>query len=216
MKQEKELIVLDSPKHQAMIIAIAECYEVDDVKEIRDRAAALEVYARQALNVEAEQRAMEIRIRAERRAGQLLAELQKGKGGGDQKSDHSTQHTLSDFKKAKRDAGISDDQAVRWQKLAAIPQADFESKIQQPGVSTSGLIEREEPRQLPDKPLALWGRLRDFKKEFLREDINELVRQCEESPVIHLQVIEAIGEIAEWLNKFEGAEAWDKKIRASV
>ena len=40
-------------------------------KDIRDKARAIEVYARQARNVEAERRACEIRLRAERRCGQL-------------------------------------------------------------------------------------------------------------------------------------------------
>jgi hypothetical protein len=38
---------------------------------------ALEVYVREALNVEAEEKAAEIRIRAERRTGQLLRESKK-------------------------------------------------------------------------------------------------------------------------------------------
>ncbi len=40
----------------------------------RDNAMALECYAQQALNMEAERQAAEIRIRAERKAGELLKE----------------------------------------------------------------------------------------------------------------------------------------------
>ena len=42
------------------------------MKDIRDKAVALEAYAKQALNFEAEERAHEIRLRAGRRAGELL------------------------------------------------------------------------------------------------------------------------------------------------
>ncbi|MCO6441895.1 MAG: hypothetical protein J5I81_12625 [Nitrococcus mobilis] len=45
------------------------------MKDIRDKARALEMYARQARNLEAERRACEIRLRAERRSGELLREL---------------------------------------------------------------------------------------------------------------------------------------------
>jgi hypothetical protein len=47
-------------------------YEVDAVKDIRDGALAFEMYNRQARNTEAERRACEIRLRAERKTGQLL------------------------------------------------------------------------------------------------------------------------------------------------
>ena len=64
-------------KYDAMCSAIAACSRVDEAKEIRDRARALEVYAKQAQNKEAERTAAEIRIRAERRAGQLLREMKQ-------------------------------------------------------------------------------------------------------------------------------------------
>jgi hypothetical protein len=65
--------------------------ETDEAKEIRDKARALEVYAKQAQNREAERKAAEIRIRAERRAGQLLKEMKdngqrEDNRGGDRKS----------------------------------------------------------------------------------------------------------------------------------
>ncbi len=64
-------------RYQAMCKAIADCHSVDEVKGLRDKAKALEVYAQQAQNFEAERKACEIRIRAERRAGELLREMKE-------------------------------------------------------------------------------------------------------------------------------------------
>ena len=68
-------------KYDAMYRAIAEAHAVDEVKDIRDKAIAIEIYSRQARNFENEMRAIEIRIRAERRCGELLAEMEKDQGG---------------------------------------------------------------------------------------------------------------------------------------
>jgi hypothetical protein len=58
-----------------MCRAIAEAHAIDEVKEIRNRMVTMEAYACQALNEEAERQARDIRIRAERRSGQMLKEL---------------------------------------------------------------------------------------------------------------------------------------------
>jgi hypothetical protein len=67
-------------RYDAMCRAIEAAYKVDEVKDIRDQAIALEVYARQAHNVEAERKACEIRLRAERKAGALSAKLERSPG----------------------------------------------------------------------------------------------------------------------------------------
>ena len=65
----------------ARVNAIDAAFEVDEVKDIRDKAIAMEAYFKQAKNTEAERRACEIRLRAERKAGQLRKQEQKNKGG---------------------------------------------------------------------------------------------------------------------------------------
>ena len=145
-------------RYDAMCSAIEAAHEVDEVKDIRDKAVALEHYARQAQNTSAERQACEIRLRAERKAGQLLAaNLKNGRP-----AKVSTETTLSDL-------GITRDQSSQWQKLGAMAQRDFDlaigTAVKPP--STKGVLRAaEEPttprRYVADDALWLWGRLRDF------------------------------------------------------
>lgn len=148
-------------RYDAMCRAIDAAHEIDEVKDIRDKAVALEHYARQAQNTDAERHACEIRLRAERKAGQLLT---KGlKNGRPEKV--SPEATLSDL-------GITRDQSSQWQKLGALPQRDFDlaigTSVKPP--STKGILRSADPpRQRIAAPdaLWLWGRLRDFERDGL-------------------------------------------------
>jgi hypothetical protein len=139
--------------YDKMVLAIDECHKTDEVKDIRDRALALQHCARIAKNMEAERKAAEIRIRAERRTGELLKELEKGKGGRPKNNTlHDANNSFENyphdvgslFSQAKKEADISDNQAEKWQKLADILKEEFEEALSDPEVkpSTSGLIEK--------------------------------------------------------------------------
>ena len=52
-------------------------YKIDEVKDIYDKSEAMRVYAIQSKNVDLELTAAEIRLRAERRLGELLIEEKK-------------------------------------------------------------------------------------------------------------------------------------------
>ena len=150
-------------RYDAMIHAIAECHSVDEVKDLRDKALALEMYARQARNLDAERKASGVRIRAEIRAGELLKEMAengeratKGKPAADSKS-----VTLKGL-------GISETQSVRWQALAEVPKEQIEAALADPlkRPSTSGLISlnKSPSPKLNEESLWLWGRLREFEE----------------------------------------------------
>jgi hypothetical protein len=105
----KQLDACGLVRYDTMCRATAACHSVDEVKDLRDKAKALQVYAKQAKNYEAERKAGEIRIRAERRAGELLREMkQRGErdpgGRGRVESRPTTQ--LSDL-------GITRDQSSK-------------------------------------------------------------------------------------------------------
>jgi hypothetical protein len=94
---------------------------------------ALELYERLAQNVNAETRAYEIRMRAARKAGELLKAMEKAKGfagnpGGRGapivRSENSTAHP-----KTLAELGISKQESSDWQKLAAVPQDEFETAL---------------------------------------------------------------------------------------
>lgn len=159
-------------RYDAMCSAIAAAYDVDEVKDIRDKARAIEVYAQQAKNVEAERQACEIRLRAERKWGHLRAkEVAPAHRPNGKVSDDPTlsqPRTLPEL-------GVSRQQSSDWQKLADIPEEDFEVALRSPGKPTThGIIAAHTPSPerdaLKTKALWLWGRLQDFEREGLLEE----------------------------------------------
>src|ERR1700722_10996180 len=157
-------------RYDAMCTAIAECFQVDEVKGLRDKARALEVYAAQANNRDAERKACEIRIHAERRTGELLKEMAgTGERANGRPKKASESATLSKI-------GITRDQSSQWQRLAEIPTEEFEAALAKPGPkpSTEGMVnakwlKENPPPRVPNDALWLWGTLKDFEREGMFE-----------------------------------------------
>jgi hypothetical protein len=167
-------------RYDAMRTAITAAHSVDEVKDIRDKAAALELYARQANDMELERLVRDIRIRAERRAGELLRDMPRATGGQPYQSRATTGSEPP--VKTIADLGISRDQSSCWQKLAAVPDEEFEAGMANPVALPSAAIiiaaheARNRPQAPPSKPvdaraLWLWGILLDFERDgILRAD----------------------------------------------
>jgi hypothetical protein len=96
------------------------------VKDIADRAEALRCYARQAHDPELELSVAEIRLRAQRRIGELSRDLDRVQGENlpnVSPSGHSGKRaTLAA-------AGVSKSQAHRCEQIAAVPADAFEALL---------------------------------------------------------------------------------------
>jgi N6-adenosine-specific RNA methylase IME4 len=101
---------------------------IDEVKLIRDQAEAMRQYIKQQKgSFEMQNQAAEIKLRAERRAGEMLKEQPKNKGQlyrGDIMSPREINppQTLQEL-------GITSKQSQRWQLEAEIPEEKFEQFI---------------------------------------------------------------------------------------
>ena len=188
-------------RYDEMCRAIDAAYEVDEVKDIRDKAAALEHYAKQATNIEAERRACEIRLRAERKVGKLLREVARAQG---RRSDLSIscQADGKSFKEHLDDHRISETQASRWQKLAGVPEEEFEAALAAPGKpNTIGIIGGQQKQKPMDRTaLWVWGRLRDFERDSLF-DIDPRTILDEMTEPMKADVRRLVGPVTRWLKE---------------
>ena len=91
----------------------------------------MQAYARQAKDTSLMTQATEIRMRAERRAGELLIEMavrkERETKGGDRRS---KLHAATLIAPKLADLGISKTQSSRWQKLASLDADHFEEKVE--------------------------------------------------------------------------------------
>ncbi len=122
-------------KYNAMCNAIAEARSVDEVMLMRDKAAAVAAAARIAKNREPEIFASEIRIRAERRLGEMIKAqketvgLATGGEHGGKKSLDGTREEPSNPRPTLADVGIDKKLSSRAQAIASIPEEDFEETL---------------------------------------------------------------------------------------
>jgi N6-adenosine-specific RNA methylase IME4 len=114
--------------YDAMRQAIVQAHSIDEVKDIRDKAEALRQYARQSrCSIDDINRIAQIKLRAERRGGELLAEIPPAQG----KRTDLTSSIVEEVTRAEaiEAAGLSVGAASRWQMLAELPEPVFDEHI---------------------------------------------------------------------------------------
>jgi len=138
--------------------ALAEARTLEDIKQVRDVAEAARQYARAAkLGLEAQNYASEIKLRAERRAGELLVDMaedeQRHNGRNLGFHAETPVPTLADL-------GVNKVQSSRWQAIAGLPEERFEEQI---AVVKSAGEELTTSRMLREA--------QDFRREQMRQQI---------------------------------------------
>lgn len=135
-------------KYEAARKALQEAKRVDEVKKIRDQAEAMRAYARQANDMDLMNWAAEIKLRAERKAGEMLADMEKNKGGRPSKKNQS--HDVTSL----ADIGVSRKQSSRWQQIAKVPEEKFEQHIERQRESGAELTSSGVRKLASKKPAA--------------------------------------------------------------
>jgi site-specific DNA-methyltransferase (adenine-specific) len=108
---------------------LAEARSLGDFLSIREIAEAARAYARAAqLGIEAQNHAVAIQLTAERKAGEILAEMPMQRGGRPAEKTDSKSELVSAPPRL-RDIGITPKQSMEWQQVARIPEPEFEREL---------------------------------------------------------------------------------------
>jgi hypothetical protein len=162
--------------YESMCRWIVECEDRAECKDIADKSVALQEYARRIKNTEAERRACNVRLIAERRYGELLKQLVRAtpqtanlNGRAGKEPPARGAGGSSPYREALDRDGISERKAERLQALADVPQETFDEAIRDPVAkpSASRLVQeaRDPQPKMPDDVLWLWGRMLDFERD---------------------------------------------------
>jgi N6-adenosine-specific RNA methylase IME4 len=120
--------------------ALAEAKSVDEVKDIRDKFAAMQAYARKAKNRSLEADALEIRMRATRQLGKMI-EAQKqtvGLSAGTRGS--RVKGARVDDKPTLASQGIDKNLATAARKFGALSDEDFEHAVGEARTTVSDVV----------------------------------------------------------------------------
>ena len=123
--------------------ALAQARDLNEIKRIIDVSEAVRVWAKAAKNSEyCAHYAEELKLKSQRKAGEVLARLKKSKGG---RNSAQAVRSSSEYRKGVEEVGIDRGSAQRWQQVAAVPEAKFHRYLDErreltAEISTSGLL----------------------------------------------------------------------------
>ena len=135
--------------------ALSNCARIDECKDWADKAAALASYAKQADDDEMMKMAVRVRDRAIRRAGELLKQVEPQPG---KRTDVEPSGGAPTRLKAARDAGMSRDQMHTALRVANVPEADFERRVESRNPPTVSKLAEQGKKAAPRPAIDLKGR----------------------------------------------------------
>src|SRR5208282_1623032 len=209
-------------RYDAARRALAAAHRVDEVKAIRDKAEAVRVYAKQAGDFELQNQAAEIRIRAERRAGELLVGMQTS---GERQAKERGRPTKVSSPTTLPKLGITRDQSSKWQRLARmIDDVTFDKAVAQAKerdgeLTTAGLLravrEVVTPSEVvvePDINLVAAELTRDIESQSRQQKLQTVVRLRNRlNPTIRKKLILALKNSLKYTGESEAQLSKDFK-----
>jgi uncharacterized protein YggU (UPF0235/DUF167 family) len=198
-------------RYDAARRALAAACRVDEVKKIHDKAVALLAYAKQAGDLTLQNQAAEIRILAERRAGQLLVNLEEV---GQRQTRERGRPPKASQPVTLSKVGITRNQSSKWQRMARlIDDATFEEALSRAKdtygeLTTAGLLRmlkvvvRPKGRDVePDINVIAAELARELDSPNRRERLEQVVRlRARLNPTLRRQLIASLKNASEHLN----------------
>jgi N6-adenosine-specific RNA methylase IME4 len=127
-------------RYDAACRAVAEARTVDEAKDIRDKAIAMQAYARQAKNRDLEADALEIRMRATRRLDQLRQAQKDSVGLNAGRLRRGLSDNPRDERPTLASQGIDKNLAHNARKLGALSDEDFERLVAEARDAVSDVV----------------------------------------------------------------------------
>lgn len=146
-------------RYEAARAEIAQCQDLEELKQLSDKQAALASYARLARDTSLHNLALRIQQRADRRLGELLKQIPSAQGANLTAAGRAGAVPISRTTAAS-DAGLSERQRKTALRIANVPEAEFEAHVESatPPTVTElarlGTATRMVPDPAPDVPPA--------------------------------------------------------------